>query len=289
MATYRIQTLPPLEPKSITFTVSNELLAGILSVLALENYRITNLNTNTDLTAEDVNAILEPYILGDFYDLDKSWLTYAEAENYEPWTEFLIDNGLDIPTKRYSVLIPDILSISEDWTDYEYSNIPSVYTFDTPDFIRGVITTNQWRNYDPYETIFLLHEGNTPLEFDINDQPTDGYAWKNNGTNNTTALPTRQSVTIKMSPEFYIHWSRKGGIENFMDENNLSSYPAKTLIIINSPGGDPLYLVMSKGPGVGLHYERYPELPTPLYQEAVTNSWSMKDVQKIYNLPFTPR
>ena len=166
--------------KSITLSPSRELLAGIATGLNNfgDNYTITQLATQ---------KLLQPHeTIGDHYagitkDSDHMWLEYENTKENkrDPWSQFLEDDIFEIQEldqvdpvpinfadlKRYSLLLPARDAYFRPGEKYDYGDYVELYTFDTPEFLQGLISAIQWLGLDPRKLIFLLHEGETSMTY----------------------------------------------------------------------------------------------------------------------------
>lgn len=153
-----------VENKYLTLTPSQDLLAGIL--IGLTRLRIIheldwNIATSPDmniLTPKQETDIIYPYYAGIIFDQQQIWKLHPIS-----WRKFIEQNDVNFDKlKKYSVILPTI-----DNRQYRYGLYVNLYTFDKLDFLRGVISGIEWLNLDPCKLIFLLHEGETPLEFSV--------------------------------------------------------------------------------------------------------------------------
>lgn len=154
--------------KSITLTPTNELLAGILTALDnyADNYTVRNLTEPTTTWYGGTYAMKDPYMIGWAKDWRQIWRDYARGADYTKnwsWSKYLNDTFKDRDQRpinianlgRYSLLLP-----KKHGGDYI-----RLYTFDTLEFLQGLISGIKWAGLDPHQTIFLLHEGETSLDF----------------------------------------------------------------------------------------------------------------------------
>lgn len=169
MDTYQIT----VRGESITLTPSKELLAGIL--LGLHKYGqnrwvVWNTALPTIMDYEELNEITEDYYAGHSYDPSHTWMTYANNTHGRTWEQFLTDKDFRdnnyrgvVITKldKYTIIIPS----SDPNNPYNYKGIIELYTFNTLEFLQGLISAIQWSGFDPHKLISLLHEGETPLDF----------------------------------------------------------------------------------------------------------------------------
>ena len=169
--------------KSITLSPSPELLAGIATgfrVYANKNYTITNLATQKQPHPYEMIGRL---YVGNTKDPDHMWLEYenTRVNKRDRWSKFLEDDNFEVGNpdldkfqpidfddlKQYSLLLPQPDTHFKPGEKYEYGDYVQLYTFDTLEYLQGLISAIQWLGLDPRQLIFLLHKWETPLEYNL--------------------------------------------------------------------------------------------------------------------------
>jgi hypothetical protein len=103
------------------------------------------------------------------------------------------------------------------------------------------------------------------------------------------ALPRRGHVDITISPRDYEYFRdsyRTFRIEDYLYIQRFDKqYPAGTLIVISAPDGTPKYFYHIGTTEQSNWYERVPELPRTVINEARGKHWNLADLAVIYDLP----